>query len=527
MHKRLSNLWVFLLIAILGFFVYANSLQNAFVWDDYWNIVNNDFIRSWRNLPLIFNKSYLASPESFVNLSQHHLGAGEISFRPVVTLSYFFDYAFWGLNPFGYHLSNLLLHLANAGLFYLLLSLLLRNKIIALAASLFFLAHPVNTEAVNVISFREDLLAFFFFIASLITYLKSGSLREKRQKLIYLSSLLMFLLALFSKEMALTLPLIIILFDALFAFRGNFLQALQRFKIRYAGYACVLLFYLWIWGSLMYNSGRAMFYPASGLLANIFTLLTAIGTYIKWAIFPLGIHSIVPDNSCLVVDKFTPGVLMSLLLAGCLVMLAIKKYPHEKEKSFSILWFFICLLPVYNILPVLNTIMGGRFLYIPVAGICLLLALWVFQLPGILKKFSSALAIIIVLVFSFISFGRNPVYRNNISLWQEMVKFYPSCPAAHNDLGASFESAGLKRQAISEYQAAIKLDPGYKRAYFNLGNCYYSMDLMQQAFAEYKKGLSLVKSKKDLVFLSTGLGVAFRAKGQGREAEYFFRQVKD
>ncbi|MCU0652322.1 MAG: tetratricopeptide repeat protein [Candidatus Omnitrophica bacterium] len=527
MPKKLNKFLPFVLIICVGFVVYANSLHNSFVWDDYWNITNNNFIRSWKNLPLIFDKTYLASPESFVSSNSHHLGAGEISFRPVVTLSYFSDYAIWGLNPFGYHLSNLLLHIANASILYLLLAMFIQNKLIALAAALFFLAHPVNTEAVNVINFREDLLVFFFFAASLITYLKSCVLKEKKQKIAYLFSLAMFLLALFSKEMALTLPLVIMLYDALFVCQGDFLQAWRRFKSRYLGYACVLLFYFWIWGSLMPNPDRMVFYPAEGFLKNLFTALTIVGTYIQWVFLPLGIHNIVPDNSCLVVNNFIPEVLISLLLISCLFALAVKKYAYAKEESFSIFWFFIVLLPVYNILPVLNTIMGARFLYIPVAGVCLLLALWVFKFSSIQKSVSIGLTVIILFVFSLISFGRSTVYRNNISLWQEMIKFYPRCPSAHSDLGASFESAGLKDQAISEYQAAIKLEPRYTKAYFNLGNCYYKMNLFQQAFDEYKKGLSLVELKKNLVFLSTNLGAAFRAKGRDKEAEYFFQQAKD
>ncbi|HEC70151.1 MAG TPA: hypothetical protein ENI31_07720, partial [Candidatus Omnitrophica bacterium] len=159
------NLAVFLLI-VITFVVYFGSLKNEFVWDDFLVIVNNNFIKSWNNFCQLFNKSYLTSPSQIRYLEVINIGSGESSYRPVVTLTYFIDYFFYKLNPWGYHLTNLLLHILNVLLLYFLIRLITQNNIIALLAGLLFAVHPVNTEAVDVITFREDLLCFLFFVSS-------------------------------------------------------------------------------------------------------------------------------------------------------------------------------------------------------------------------------------------------------------------------------------------------------------------------------------------------------------------------
>jgi hypothetical protein len=164
---KLNNKRAMLVIAFAIVLVYANTLVNQFVWDDNVTIVRNNFIKSWSNVPRIFSKSYL-SP--FVRTGSSYspdirVSSGETSYRPIATLSYMLDYSIWKLNPFGYHLTNLALHLINAILIYLLINALTRNKNTALLASLLFALHPVNSEAINNISNRKDLLAFLSIFA--------------------------------------------------------------------------------------------------------------------------------------------------------------------------------------------------------------------------------------------------------------------------------------------------------------------------------------------------------------------------
>jgi hypothetical protein len=129
----------FIVIAVAVLLVYGNSLFSSFLGDDFFVVVNNNFVKSWNNLPLLFSKSYLTSERDLPYLGKLFIGAGELTYRPVVTLTYFIDYSIGELNPFGYHLTNLLLHAANAILLFSLIFLLAKNRGIALLTALFLL----------------------------------------------------------------------------------------------------------------------------------------------------------------------------------------------------------------------------------------------------------------------------------------------------------------------------------------------------------------------------------------------------
>ncbi|MBI3813754.1 MAG: hypothetical protein HY279_04715, partial [Nitrospinae bacterium] len=249
-----------LLIGIFSIAIYINTLDNGFLFDDYDTIVNNAMIREVKYLPHLFKKDYFSL-------------SSEMSYRPVVTLTYFFDYAIYGLNPWGYHLTNVLLHAVNGVILYIFLTLLInqdarckmqdvRNKnqetggilslasyFLPLVSSLIFVTHPVLTEAVNAISFREDLLCFLFFISASIIYLKSSKLEAQSSKFkassLQLSALSFYLLALFSKEMAVTLPLIVYGYERLLKEKGKRFYSVLLSPLL-IGYAVVTLIYLYI-----------------------------------------------------------------------------------------------------------------------------------------------------------------------------------------------------------------------------------------------------------------------------------------
>src|SRR3989304_595774 len=149
--RNLSLPILILVIVCFSQFIYLNSLSNQFAYDDEFTIVTNYFVKTWNNFPLLFNSDYFKL-------------SGELSYRPVVTLSYFIDYTLWKLNPFGFHLTNSLLHTLNSVLLFLLLKRIFNDRGTSFAATLIFLCHPVLSEAVNAISYREDLLAATCFL---------------------------------------------------------------------------------------------------------------------------------------------------------------------------------------------------------------------------------------------------------------------------------------------------------------------------------------------------------------------------
>src|SRR3990170_3847692 len=187
-----------ILVSLVSFLAYLNTLHHQFVFDDFRVIVNNPFIKDWMHFPALFNYDYFKI-------------SGELSYRPLVTASYFTDYAIWGLNSFGFHLTNLLIHTLNTVLVFLLLFKITNNLKLATIACLFFSIHPILTETVNSVGFREDLLCATFFLLALFFYVKLYT--SKYKKICCVASLLAYFFSLLSKEMAISLPVIIFVLD--------------------------------------------------------------------------------------------------------------------------------------------------------------------------------------------------------------------------------------------------------------------------------------------------------------------------
>ena len=150
-----------ILIIILGFTIYFNSLGGSFIWDDAGLIQGNAYLKDWSNFPQIFTKNIWAG-----------IGEGSSIWRPLQMMTYFVDYSLWKLDPWGYHLTNILLHLLAALALYWFVSILFNNRILALFSSLLFIAHPVHVEAVSYISGRADSLVTIFVLVAFIFYLK-------------------------------------------------------------------------------------------------------------------------------------------------------------------------------------------------------------------------------------------------------------------------------------------------------------------------------------------------------------------
>lgn len=511
---RFNSKLAFGLIIIIIALAYSNSLTNSFIWDDYLVIVNNDFIKSFKNFPAVFSKNYLTPfiKAGCCYFPDYAAGSGESSYRPVVTLSYFIDYFIWKLNPSGYHVSNLLLHILNAAVLFVFIGFITKNKKLALLSSLIFSLHPVNSEAVNVISFREELLAFLFYLSSFSLYVKANDCIGRKKNYRYLCSITLFFLALFSKEMAVTLPFMLVLYDWTFFPAGKnssrevippdkSQKRFNYFKLRYAGYVAVLLFYLIVRFFLIVNTEEpAAAYQGGSFYTNFLTMTDVFATYMKWFLFPVNIHIVLPEVRALAVfSLFAPRVLVSMVLVVIYITWAMKIRQIAKEISFAMFWIVITLLPVSNILPLPN-FMAARYLYIPAVGFAFLFSALLFKLVKLKNNsipagFSRALAgclIILVLTGYFvITIVKNAVWKNNMSLWSEVVKDYPDNALVHHNLGEGFKEYGMVESAVDEYKKAITLNPQLVIAYNKLGELLGNMQRYEEAVSYFKQSIEV------------------------------------
>ncbi|MBE7546102.1 putative membrane protein [Candidatus Kuenenia stuttgartiensis] len=544
---------ILVLIPVFSLLLYINATHGKFVYDDFKVIVDNGFIKDWKYFPALFSADYF-------------IISGEMSYRPFVTFSYFVDYSLWQLNPFGFHLTNVLLHAVNTTLFYLFFRQVIKNKKILWLSTLFFITHPILTETVNAIGYREDLLSATFMLISLICFVKSDTLLfesngEKRRFIMYYClSLLTYFLALFSKEMAITLPAILFLF-VIFSGQGMRQGILRRLKGIYIGYFAVSLFYIVIRFVVLRNPAVQAEYQPGGFWLNIFTMLKVLASYIKASFFPFNLNAdyVVP----LVKSSLEwSGILSVLFLCAVFVILAkLCKVRHFFACWMA--WFFITLLPVMNIVPIGN-IMAERYLYLPVMGFCVVKGILIYRITDTtlssraipLRKVVQ-LVIIIFMVGSngFSIIRKNGDWRDEFSLWTKTLVRSPQSHRAHcnlgnvylekgnieraqkeyqaallcnaedasihSNLGIVYTKQGLEQKAEAEYIEAIRLDRYYAQPHNNLGNIYYNRGQLDKAKEEYLEALRI---KPDYSHAHNGLGSVYNSMEKLDEALEEFRE---
>jgi len=466
-----------LVIVCFSQFIYLNSLSNQFVYDDEFTIVTNYFVKTWNNFPLLFNSDYFKL-------------SGELSYRPVVTLSYFIDYTLWKLNPFGFHLTNSLLHTLNSVLLFLLLKRIFNCRATSFAATLIFLCHPVLSEAVNAISYREDLLAATFFIAAFLLYIKASTV-ERPLSSAYFASVACYLLGVFSKEMAITLPLLISLYDIIFFKSQKLFYKLTHY---YIGYILTALFYLLMRFVMLHNPVELhVSYPEDSIFINFLTMSKVLASYIKLFFIPVTLCAdyVIPYSTSL----FDISFILSLLLLIAVIVIIYKLFFYSKILFFSIVWFFVSLLPILNIVPIEN-IMAERYLCLPVIGFCMVVGNLLVQRHNKIGPFNNSsitviLLVFILAIFSFKTMKQNTVWMDQAALWTDTAKISPKSFKAHNNLGNMYRDAGRLDEAIVELQYALSLYNDYIDAHNNLGVTYRKKGMFKEALLEYQRALQI------------------------------------
>jgi hypothetical protein len=426
------------------------------------------------------------------------------------------------------------LHILNAILLYLFINLITPNKKIALWASLLFALHPVNTEAVNCIAFREDLLAFLFLILSFIFYIQMDGYNGIKRFYCHLASVASYLLALFSKETAIILPFLFILYDYFFVSKDRIKNISHPIKARYAGYILAALLYLCIWFlfRVRINEPLAQFsYQGGNFYTNILTMLRVFTIYTGWLFLPINIHPTLPDMRLIVRSIASPEALFSSIIPAVFFIIAVKIRDRSKEISFGIFWFFIALLPVCNIIPIAN-IIAGRYLYIPAAGYCFVVAIMLSKLAqanfsfisrDMLRRVSIEAVVLLLLFYSTFTIIKNTTWRNNVVLWQELVERYPKNSSAHRNLGCFVMENNMPEEAINEYKIALRLDPYDAANYNGLGVSYYYKGDINKAIKIFKKALIL---RPDLLTeVYNNLGNMLACKGSYEEAVFYYKQA--
>jgi protein O-mannosyl-transferase len=427
-----------LLIAFFCCVLYVNSLGNPFVFDDLHTIVHNLFIKSFRYIPLFFQGTYT---------SETTVGRGML--RPLLMITFSFNYFFSGLKPFGYHCINILIHFLNAVLLFQLVKHLKKDLpfAVSLGTVLLFVCHPLNTQAVSYITCRSDLLVTFFILAGMVLYLK------QKQALV----LLMYLCALLTKESALVFGLLIFAVDILVAHpKAPLFQSLKRRGIFYIGLAILSVAY-WQYRYFMIGSSAGILAPLASPLrsfsSNALTQAAVLFFYLRLFLFPypLSIHHSFPALTSI----YEPAAFLSILGIAVLIVMIWVLRKKQPWVSFGLAWYGICQLPKFY--AVLNIVAAEHHFYCAGIGLYFIAVLafdWLYRRwkQVTLCFYACVLGIFIVLVWM-----RNYEWSSATRLWESVLKHEPASTIALHNLGVEYLNEGDYRKAKSLIAKSLAL----------------------------------------------------------------------
>lgn len=495
------------LILICGFSVYSRILSYGFVWDDVDLIVRNPYIQKPEFVSHLFSPIYWKTTHIFRITGMY---------RPMRSFAFALDYSIWGNNPFGFHLSSLILHLANGILIYLLAFSICRKRFsgkaqnsilprdnfsgsrklwkeaIPVFAALFFLLHPANVETVSWIKNRADILVLFFLLLSLLCFHHAAAGEKTSVKTAFTGIASgFFLLAVLSKETAFVFPAVLVLYAV-------FVLPKERRK---EALSATLPFWLIAAGVFGFRLTYGLF-PENHAQARpdrLITMAKTFGTYLQITVFPFPLNA----------DHWYPDtppwnfiqVFLCLVFAGLVLFGLINKEQNQgKTQVFFLFWFLLFLVPSLDPGMISGRKLAEQRLYIPVAGFSMFVFFFLAKawmdaenryFP---KKYSrktmqilAALALLLFPVMSGYSAMRTMVWKNEYTLFSDAVQKDPQNPRALKSLGYYFIQKEDYSRALSLYHKSISVYPDYAEALNDMGNLYTLLGKTEKAVHYYEK----------------------------------------
>jgi len=493
-----ASRWYYLLrwmvLILLGLAIYGQTFGFNFVFDDLNFIVRDPFIRRFDHVYYIW-KIY---PQT----------------RTLGFYSFALNFFIGQLHPQGYHIFNFVIHLAGVGLVWATAGVVfqiagwlpsndrLRREAPFIIAIL-FLVHPCQTQAVSYISQRFESMATVFYLGSIYSYLRGRISPSKGHKvLLYICSTGFALLGIFTKEVAATIPLMILAAELIF-FKGNRRKILVILMV--GGTIFFLLFLKLV------RTDLNIFFHLQPFLSQshdgdmitvknyLLTQMRVFLTFMRLLILP--VHQNLDYDYPLSSGLFSPPLtFLGALLISAAFFLIFKLRNRSPIISFGLAWILITFS--INLAPRANVIFEHK-LYLISFGFFLILvnALFIIvrQRPLLLK-----LLVILVTALSILSFLRNQVWKNEITLWEDVANKSPYKARSYNGLGAAWDEKGGLTQALSNYNKAIAIDPGYANAYNGLGNIYNRQHDFDQALSNYNKAIAINPENID-IYINRGI----------------------
>ncbi|HXW69392.1 MAG TPA: tetratricopeptide repeat protein [Dissulfurispiraceae bacterium] len=552
------------LIAVLGILAYSNTFSVPFMFDDKapnGQIEDNLMIRDLGNFCLALKGHDFGGTEGYIFVPRRFVGY----------LSFALDYKIHGLNLAGYHIVNLVIHIATALLVYFLVLLTFRTPffhdsrftthdsrpLIAFFSAALFVSHPIQTEAVTYIVQRFTSLAAMFYLLSLVFYIKARLLTSSKKPFafhlmpfaFFILSFLSAFLAMMTKEIAFTLPVIVLLYELMF-FRHTFKRSLLLSVITGAIVISASVVVLGVSGGSLGNMLSDLG-QKTRLETNIprwdylMTQMRVVTTYVRLLFWPANQnldYDYPVSHSLLSLPVFLSFAFLFLLFGLGIYLVMGKRQraignrikakskeggdsnftPQNAERrtlyaerlmGFGILWFFITLSVESSVIPIADVIYEHR-MYLPSVGAFIALTVFIFTIVARSNprffSYASAGLLCIVVIFCVATYKRNMVWQNEMTMWEDIVSKSPQKARALNNVAAIDIDRHQPEAALEYLKRSLAADPNYMDAYRNLANAYLDLGVYDKALAVYKKLLEAEPKNTDAlaniatVYIKTG-----------------------
>jgi protein O-mannosyl-transferase len=489
------------LISAIIFIAYNSSLSNGFIfnWDDGAYVIRNKNIHNitLENIWWMFTAFHAAN------------------WHPLTWFSHAIDYALFGENPWGHHLTNIIFHAFNSGWVFLLSFVLIyieekplnepfkleaifefKRFFIALLTAILFAIHPQHVESVAWIAERKDVLFFFFFIPSLLSYAIYTQIQKKSW---YIASLIFFTLSLLSKPMAVTLPIILILFDI------YPLQQINLKSIKYKKWLVnkipflLIAFTTGIFTLLAQTDvGAVASTQQVEIQIRFLNAFNSIIVYFEKWLLPLHLspfYSLEIEYFKHLTVKNISNIIVILIITVIAIYFWIKS---QRVWLVSWLFYLITLLPVLGLIQVGSQGMADRYAYLTTLPFYLLLSIGLVQLY---LKYSKIISILLVIIINILlinlTFNQIKIWQNDLTLWDYAVRSDPDSSFAQKVLGNIYMHINKYEQAAKHFEIYVSLAASNNPLpHYDLGQAYFKLGRLDDALKEFQSALTINQVEK-------------------------------
>jgi Tfp pilus assembly protein PilF len=459
---------------------------------------------------------------SFRGLDLHHLRWMWSTFHlghyvPLSWMTLGLDYMIWGLNPLGFHLTNLILHTANSVLVFFVARRLLvaanvqRAVWAAVVGALIYSIHPLRVESVAWVTERRDVLSAFFLLTTVLFYLRW---RESAQPRPYLSALIAFVCALLSKGTSVTLPVVLLIIE-IYPLRGIAgavgwtSDAARRVYRALAPFAALALATAMM--TLVALQRMDQLTPVQKGAVSAYGL----AFYFWKTILPLGLSPLYAMPNA--VDPMAAKFVVSYTVVAILAVLAWRARATTPGLVAALAAFVVVCLPLLGVVQNGPQIAADRYTYHASIALAILAAA---ALTRLQPRIATAAAVVIVGVLATLTWRQTGVWRDSETLWTQVLRVEPSSPIGHNNRGNVFAQRGDEASAIAEYQRAVELSPRYAEAHNNLGVALARLGRAGDAVPHYQHALSIDPKFADA---ENNWGIAAVQQGNADEGMKHYR----